>query len=265
MNSHPCTLYRDFPSNGLQLIQDRLSAAVDRTQNTRPIPVLFRADDIGVLSSNFLRLLDLFRLHRMPLCLAVVPTWLTHARWSAIKDHVDTDSTQWCWHQHGWSHTNHQRSGKKAEFGQARSKNSLAHDLTRGRDRLLAIGGTDFSPFFTPPWNRCSDATLQILTELGFRGISRSRGEQVGKTSLEDFFINVDLHTRKEPDGRSALEALCAELRQAVDNHYVSIMIHHQMMNDRAFDLLDLLLAEVAENSRLAAGTFNDLSGLARA
>ncbi len=234
---------------------------LDLSTYPRPIPVLFRADDIGVLSTNFGRLLDLFQTHQLPLCLAVVPTWLTQARWRAIKSHVDTGSALWCWHQHGWNHTNHQPSGKKGEFGSARPASAISADLARGKDRLLTIMGSEFSPFFTPPWNRCSEETLEILAELGFRGVSRSRGEQGNKTPLQDFFINVDLHTRKETGGRSALENLGDELRLAVEQHYVSIMIHHQLMNDCAFELLDLLLTLIVGNSKFRPCTFNDLRG----
>ncbi|MGI9537763.1 MAG: DUF2334 domain-containing protein, partial [Desulfocapsaceae bacterium] len=234
---------------------------LDLSTSCRPIPVLFRADDIGVLSTNFLRMLDLFQTHHLPLCLAVVPTWLSQTRWRAIKTHIDTGSPLWCWHQHGWNHTNHQSTGKKCEFGSARSRSAISNDLSRGKDRLLRIVGSDYSPFFTPPWNRCSEETLAILAELGFSGVSRSRGEQGENGSLKDFFINVDLHTRKETDGGSALEGLCDELRLAVEQHYVSVMIHHQLMNDSAFELLELLLTLVAGNSKFRACTFNDLRG----
>ena len=47
------------------------------------------------------------------------------------------------------------------------------------------------------------------------------------------------------------------ELRLAVEQHYVSVMIHHQLMNDRAFELLDLLLTLVAGNSKFRPSTFH--------
>jgi len=259
MKSAPCLLYRNFPGGGLQRIKDTLSTALDLSTYPQPIPVLFRADDIGVLSASFLRMLDLFHTHQFPLCLAVVPTWLSQARWKAIQSHVDTGSSLWCWHQHGWNHTNHQPLGKKCEFGSARSRSAISGDLSRGKDRLLTVIGSEFSPFFTPPWNRCSEETLEILAELGFSGVSRSQGEQGKNNPLEDFYINVDLHTRKETCGRSALENLCDELRLAVEQHYVSIMIHHQLMDDSAFELLDLLLTLVAGNSKFRACTFHHL------
>lgn len=259
MKTLPCILYREFPADGFKQIQQTLTGAVNRRKTTRPLPLLFRADDIGVPSVNALRLLKLFSTYGVPLCLAVVPTWLTAIRWEKFKAHVDTTSPQWCWHQHGWRHANHQPSGKKAEFGAARTKSALRVDLIRGRDRLTSVMGSDFSPFFTPPWNRCSEETLELLAELGYRGISRSKGEQTRRAPLDDFFINVDLHTRKEVDAVSALQALCEELRQAVEEYYVSIMIHHQLMNESGFELLDLLLAFISQSSRFKVCSFSDL------
>lgn len=261
MKNTPCPLYQDFPDDGLERIAELLTTASARRESGDPVPVLFRADDIGAPSANFERLLSLFSHHHLPLCLALVPAWLTRARWSAITSLVDTGSSQWCWHQHGWRHANHQPSGKKAEFGPARSAAALKNDLVRGRDRLRAIAGSDFSSFFTPPWNRCSTATLAILAELGYRGVSRSRGEQGETTALQDLYVNVDLHTRKEADGETALQALCSELQKAIDENYVSIMIHHQLMDRSSFELLDLLLRRFSESSTFRGCSFADLSG----
>ncbi len=259
MKTCPCALYREFPANGLTQIEQTLTDALDRSTSSKPLPVLFRADDIGVPSAHSLRLLGLFAHYRVPLCLAVVPAWLTATRWKVFKAHVDTGSPQWCWHQHGWRHANHQHGGKKGEFGTARPRSALRTDLIRGKDRLETVLGTDFSPFFTPPWNRCSDETLKLLAELDYRGISRSKGEQSRRAPLDDFFINVDLHTRKEADAAGALQALCEELRQAIEGYYVSIMIHHQLMNERSFELLEFLLSFISQSSKMKGCRFNEL------
>lgn len=256
MRAAPCILYRDFPGHGLRKIRRTLDRALDRSTSAEPLPVLFRADDVGVPSANFGQLLDLFSHHRLPLCLAVVPSWLTAARWRAISSEVDTGSPQWCWHQHGWRHANHQRSGKKSEFGTDRDSSMLEADLLRGRERLESVLGPDFSPFFTPPWNRCSGRTLELLAVHGYHGVSRSKGEQSGQTFLADFYINVDPHTRKEANADSALEALCQELHQAVEQNYISVMIHHQLMDKTAFALLDLLLTVLSQSGKVRVCSF---------
>ena len=71
---------------------------------------------------------------------------------------------------------NHEPSGKKYEFGPARSIAAIEHDLMRGRERLMYLMQDTFFPAFTPPWNRCSKEALVVLKTLGFRAISRSRG-----------------------------------------------------------------------------------------
>ncbi|MEJ2058646.1 MAG: hypothetical protein P8X39_12500, partial [Desulfofustis sp.] len=95
------------------MIEDAISSDLERVGPETQLPIFFRADDIGVVSTNFLRLLQLFQGYPVPLCLAVVPAWLSTARWRAISTHIDPGSPQWCWHMHGWTHTNHQGSGKK--------------------------------------------------------------------------------------------------------------------------------------------------------
>jgi len=259
MSRLPCILYDNFPGDGFKIIRRTLISALDRSTATGPLPVLFRADDVGVPSANFVRLLELFADHSLPLCLAVVPSWLTAARWSIFRSHVQTGSSQWCWHQHGWRHANHQPHGKKAEFGSTRSAAALRADLSRGKGRLESIMGAEFTPVFTPPWNRCSRQSLDLLAELDYKGVSRSSGEQSRRTPLPDFYINVDLHTRKEAGAGAALQALCRELQQAVEEHYVSVMIHHQLMNETAFELLDLLLSIFSKSSKCRGCSFNDL------
>ncbi len=260
MITKPAKLYRDFPANGLQRLAETLTGELARIDPARPVPIIFRADDVGVLSKNFLRLLTLFQNRSMPLCLAVVPAWITRLRWTAMQEHIDTSSPLWCWHQHGWSHANHEQAGKKCEFGPSRTAADVERDLVRGRDRLQRLLGPDFSPFFTPPWNRCTALTTKILKDLGFRGVSRSRGEQRDAEPLPDYYVNVDLHTRKETSSSDSLNRLCSELEQAVNDRYVAIMIHHQRMNDSAFVLLDALLALAAGHQNLIPCGFKEMS-----
>ena len=219
--------FLDFFEDGVDRVRDSLLTELQRLDPGPAVPIFFRADDIGVISARFLRLLRLFQAYQVELCLAVVPVWLSRARWGAINAVIDGRSPLWYWHQHGWSHTNHQESGKKSEFGPARSVEAIRNDLVRGRDRLEAIIGSSFYPLFTPPWNRCSEATVDILAELGYEAISRSLGEQGHPARLPDYYVNLDLHTRKEADPASALDNLCGELRRAVAERRIGVMIHH--------------------------------------
>jgi len=243
----------------MESFKSTLTEEVQRCSARRPLPIFFRADDIGVVSGNLLRLLQLFQDHRLPLCLAVVPAWLTKPRWSVFSTLIDVNSRYWCWHQHGWTHTNHQKSGKKCEFGSERPPALMESDIVRGRKRLESIIGSSFYPAFTPPWNRCTETTAKILRNQGFTAISRSLGEQQNPVCLPDCFVNIDLHTRKEADPRSSFQGLLFEWRQALKQGRIGVMIHHQLMDKNDFVLLEWLLKTTVRSSKLEACTFAQL------
>ncbi len=131
-----------------------------------------------------------------------------------------------------------------------------------GKQRLEEIVADEFQPFFTPPWNRCSSATINSLVELEFHALSRSRGARPETVpELPDFQVGVDLHTRKEISPHLGFENLLAELEENISSGQCGIMIHHQRMNNRAFELLDLLLAIISDNPQLTPVLFSDLIG----
>ncbi len=241
-------------------IRQRLDTVLARAvRGTQPVEIFFRADDIGQADANFRRMMQIFRRHRMPLCLAVVPAWIDAERWRQMEAFTPLDPL-WCWHQHGWSHANHQESGRKSEFGSQRSEQAIHSDLVRGRSRLRALLGPAFFPVFTPPWNRCSLATLQILAQLDFAAVSRTPGARPAAESLlPDLAVNVDLHTRKEQDPATGWQNLLHDLARATDSGRIGIMIHHQLMNDRAFAFLEMFLELCRHHDTLIPSTFRDL------
>ena len=124
MNKTPAEICPDYPENRLAQLRQSLEDGLRARHDPSPVPVFFRADDIGVISNAFVRLMALFERYQIPLCLAVVPAWLTVPRWSAMSRICDTGSALWCWHQHGWQHRNHQCSGKeRVWFGSFCSSN----------------------------------------------------------------------------------------------------------------------------------------------
>lgn len=210
--------------------------------------VFFRADDIGVPGPVFSRLLKTFARHDTPLALAVVPAWLTRRRWDVLKELSLPNANLWCWHQHGWRHQNHETVGKKQEFGPSRPLSAIVRDVTGGRQRLETIMGAVFQPIFTPPWNRCDPRTLDVLAENAFHAVSRfASPKNTGPLPLQDIPVNVDLHTRKNKDGRDDWNALIEELVDGLAQPVCGIMIHHQCMNAAAFAFLDILLARLNE------------------
>jgi peptidoglycan/xylan/chitin deacetylase (PgdA/CDA1 family) len=205
--------------------------------------IFFRADDVGVPGYQFARLIDLFRRHRVPLALALVPAWLTARRWERLLEISGRCPGLWGWAQHGWRHRNYAPQGKKDEFGPARPSGAKRRDLFRGFERLSSLVGEEFLPVFVPPWNRCDEETLMALQDLGFKALSRSLGARpAAPPGLPDYPVTVDLHTRKEENPEAGRLALHEELGQALSRPLCGIMIHHQRMNETAFVFLDYLL-----------------------
>jgi hypothetical protein len=224
------------------------------------VHVFFRADDIGVPGANFRQMMAVFAARQAPLNLALVPAWLTRARWRALQPADRGDDSLWCWHQHGWRHANHEAAGKKQEFGPCRSLRHLRADLVRGRQRLEGILGREFYPVFTPPWNRCDPRTLDLIAGLGYRGVSRSRGSRpAAPAAIADLPVNVDLHTRRETHPGAGWAELLAELGRALAGRYCGIMIHHQRMNPAAAGFLDLLLDTLGRCRNLRLVHFREL------
>jgi len=220
------------------------------------LEVFFRADDIGLQSEQFSRMMHLFSHYRVPLCLALVPRWLDRAGWEAMSDFAPSDPL-WCWHQHGYAHCNHEAQGKKNEFGPGRTREQVRVELREGRDHLRALLGELFCPVFTPPWNRCSTLSRELLRELGFVALSTSVGGEQD-SALADFFVNLDLHTGKEKTLDAALGRLFADWQRGISQGRLGIMLHHQRMNEQAFVFLERLLEILAHRPGVTFRTFWD-------
>lgn len=257
------------PSSQLYRVQlpdlkSRISDAIERgCGNSKEKPIMFfRADDIGIPSRSFSEMIECFKKNHLPLCLATVPSWLNHQRLSDIQSVVGTSKEQWYWHQHGVVHRNFESSGKKQEFGETRSEETILLSLQRGKERLYKLLGSNNGPVFTPPWNRCSSATLRSLHALGFKAISRSSGAKPESPSeLPDIQVNVDLHTRKETSGKDGFFNLLEELETGLASGRCGVMLHHQRMNCRAVDFLDIFLQCCKKQSALSCVHFGDIIG----
>jgi len=259
------SIWHHRPADIVARIESCVAAGCERQSGRDNATIFFRADDIAAPGNNFTRLLKIFSDYRVPLCLAVVPAWLTRPRWSALKRVAKNAAALWCWHQHGWRHVNHETEGKKQEFGPARARVDLEYDIRSGRQRLENLLSKDFYPVFTPPWNRCGQKTLEVLKSSGYAAVSRSRGSRSPASSgLLNFDVNVDLHTRKEKTPAAGWHNLLDELQQAIASGRCGIMIHHQRMNPAAFDFLDILLKTLKKRKTLQLVHFKHLKNSQR-
>jgi hypothetical protein len=241
-------------------LQDCVDQALGQTRLSLPVRFFFRADDIGVPGKRLFRLLDMFLECQTPLCLAVVPSWLSRQRWDIIQKTDQNAPELWCWHQHGWRHVTHEIQGKKQEFGPVRSIVEIQQDIVRGREKLEHLMKDRFTPVFTPPWNRCDGRTLTVLKNNGFKAVSRHH-RSMPKTpkGLPDLSVNVDLHTRRETTPEAGWQSLWKELSAAISSGTCGIMIHHQRMNETAFEFLKVLLDVMTQNSYILPIHFKDM------
>jgi peptidoglycan/xylan/chitin deacetylase (PgdA/CDA1 family) len=262
MQPNVAAIWRRIPPDLDSRIEKCIRAGCEKAEGRGVVYLFFRADDAAVPGRQFSRMMDLFSAHGVPLSLAVVPAWLTLQRWQYLNGFEKKNPSGWCWHQHGWRHANHETEGKKQEFGDARAVSEIKRDLEQGKHRLEQLMEDRFYPVFTPPWNRCGSSTLQLLKDLRYAAVSRSRGSKTAPPAgLPDYCINVDLHTRKEKDPAAGWKNLFAELHQALASNYCGIMIHHRMMNAAALDFLKVLLKALTKNHKLQPIHFKDLAG----
>ena len=187
-----------------------------------PVEVFFRDDDAGWEDARLLALCDLFGALELPLDLAVIPNDLTErlARELRKRDWLAL-------HQHGFTHRNHEREGRKCEFGPSRGLEAQRRDIEAGRDRLTDLLGDRVDPIFTPPWNRCTPDTGSALAELGFRVLSReSRTEPLCVPGVFELPVHIDWV-------RFALLELGARIARAIQSGGpVGLMFHHAVMED---------------------------------
>jgi peptidoglycan/xylan/chitin deacetylase (PgdA/CDA1 family) len=233
---------------------DPLRAALDET----PATFFFRNDDVGWHDDRLRRLLEVFERHAAPIDLAVIPRALD----PQLARELSARGTAIGLHQHGFAHLNHERDGRKCEFGRSRSAAEQRRDIERGRLLLEQLLEAPLDPIFTPPWNRCTQATGTVLVGAGIRVLSRESGAQeLGIRGLEELPVRVDWFahrkgTRLTPDELGG--RLATEVRRGGP---VGVMFHHALMDGqerrRVAELLDML----HEGARLARMT--ELVGVA--
>lgn len=239
---------------------DPLRAALDAA----PVPIDFflRDDDAGWNDPRLFALLDCTAHAGVPIDLAVIPQATSAALATALCAHKAAAPRLIGLHQHGFAHVNHESEGRKCEFGAARSVDAQLDDLIGGRERLLELFSGGLDPFFTPPWNRCGEATPVLLAELGFAALSRSRGAPL-QSALPELPVDVDWCKHRRPGGEG-IARIAAELAQRVAaGGPVGLMLHHAVMDDDDLRLLSTLFAQTTGHAQARWRPMRELLGSA--
>lgn len=227
-----------------------ITDVLDRTEN--PVRLFFRDDDAGWSNNELYSLLDMFAQTAMPIDLAVIPKGLDYGladellnRWRQNKHLIGL-------HQHGYSHTNYETVGRKCEFGGSRTKDQQKKDITEGQLHLRSAFGAALDPFFTPPWNRCTQDTIECLEELNFQLLSRDiTAVKLASSQLRQIPVNIDwskmIKLSVDPFPHLG-RTIAASLDQ---NELTGIMLHHADMDDEALKPLAELLATCAGHNNV--------------
>jgi hypothetical protein len=226
-----------------------------------PRTFFFRDDDAGWASGRLLALLDVFAHYAVPLDLAVIPAALDPLLAARLRRRQQRATGLLAFHQHGFAHANHERSGRPCEFGPGRPAGAQREDIAAGARRLRALLGAT-APFFTPPWNRCTPTTGRCLLDLGFRAVVRdSRAGRLEVGGLRELEVHVDWSARRNGQriGRAEVGGLLAA---ACRRGPTGVMLHHALLGRREREDVEELLVLITahENaccvplSSLAAG-----------
>lgn len=211
----------------------------------RPIEIFFRDDDAGWDDERLFDLLDCFQAFELPLDLAVIPQATTHKLAEALLARWRTAPAMLGLHQHGYSHDNHETQGRKCEFGESRSNERQYRDLKTGKLQLEQLLAPALDRIFTPPWNRCSQATADSLVRLGFQALSRNRGAAVLNTgTLQEIPVAIDWCGIRVQSAQPwlALGHLLTDVLHQQHPEPLGIMLHHAVMDSEDLDHLQALL-----------------------
>src|SRR5439155_16040483 len=120
--------------------------------------------------------------------------------------------------------------------------------------------GDALAPFFTPPWNRCTEATGHALRALGYRVLSRDAGEQpLCIPGLLELPVRVDW-LRRPLDAPRDLGLVAARLAGAAHDRPTGIMLHHERLDTEELERLGELLLLLAGHARARCCTMERLA-----
>jgi hypothetical protein len=216
---------------------DPLRAALDEA--AAPVSFFFRDDDAGWADERLHRLLDVFEAAEAPIGLAAIPCAVTPLLARALAGRQGVRA-----HQHGFAHADHERVGRKCEFGPSRTGHLQRADIVDGRRRLLDLLDGELDPIFTPPWNRCTVATGRALVDVGLRALSRdATAEPLGVDGLDELPVAVDWVRERHRGSLGATLALAARRAEPV-----GVMLHHAVMDEEDRHDVARLFALLAES-----------------
>lgn len=235
---------------------DPVRAALDASPT--PVPFFFRDDDTGWENDSLWGLLDRAQANGVHIDLAVIPTEIDDKLADELCDRASTGLVHL--HQHGFRHVNHEKDGRKYEFGPSRSHDQQLADIAQGSAMIGDLLHPHVEPIFTPPWNRCTDQTAVALANLGFDILSRDHtADPFGMAELAEVPVSVDWFAKAKnaPWARDRVAEQITK-RIGISRGPVGVMLHHAITNEEHLGLVDELFSVVAEHpSAVSTSIYN--------
>ena len=237
------------------------SALGERQQQAAPLRLFFRNDDVDEDEATLWRLLRFFLQRDAPINLGVIPGRLTAACGGLLAQYVSDSPASLELNQHGWRHINHEREGRMSEFGAGRTYAEQLADIAQGQARMTEAFGTHWFPVFIPPWNRCAEGAYRALDQLGFRALSAKQGNSVVTGyRFKEISITLDLYRWRGGACLKPSDEIVDDLTAQVSRlHTIGVMLHHKVMDERAYSILGPMLDTLALYPIVRFHTFQSL------
>ncbi len=220
----------------------------------------WRDDDAGRDHPNLEKLVELAATVQVPICLAVVPSWLDRQAIAAIGSFRDSTVIQ-----HGWAHRNNAYPGhKKIELGGTASIAAHQRLLLMGRDRLEAAFGDRFRQILAPPWNRIDAHHRRLAADLGYRAISTFSKITFNTINrpicrIDTNIDAIDWHNNKRTKSASELASEAKALRLR-GFRTIGLLTHHLEHDETAFGEIKRFIHKTSELVEAQWVTLGDLS-----
>jgi hypothetical protein len=240
---------------------DPLRAALDKASG--PVDFFLRDDDAGWNDERLFAMLAVVDRHALAIDLAVIPQALTRSLAESLVARGERSGGRLGLHQHGLAHRSHEPDGRKCEFGPSRDRDAQRRDLTEGRQLLVDLLPGLIQPVFTPPWNRCTRVTAELLAEFGFCVLSRHVSESsLDVPGLAEVPVSVDWSYAKRDGRRLTFDELGELAAERVRlGGAVGVNLHHAVMDDEELGLLDELCRLLARHDAARSRALLALAG----
>jgi len=231
------------------------------SERQAPVKVFFRNDDGGWADERLRELANEFIEQDLPLDIAVIPDALSQESVDVIGALLESGDRV-AIHQHGFSHVNHQVSGRSCEFGSDRNYEQQHRDIEQGQKKLATAFGSQVTPIFTPPWNRCTSDTAVALQSLGFQQLSRIINSEPIDKAVPEMPVAVDWLKKRRGERLNTTELVdyISGLFNTGEDE-IGVMLHHEHMDQENRDLLRQLIETLRASQIVSFHSMMDIAG----